>query len=191
MKSMGYKNIAIIVGLSLLMFATRFQHFGNAFTLPDASLAIFFLGGLYLAGQKIARWIFLALLIQAAGIDYWATTQQGVSDWCVTPAYPFLALAYFAMWFAGSLIAPRCKGRTSDLLRVFTATTFASVLAFAISNASFFLFSGRYAEMSLLEYSARVIQFLPSYIAVALLYVAVARAIQIIFALRRNASRFV
>ncbi len=191
MKSIGYKNIALIAGFSLLMFATRFQHFGNAFTLPDASLAIFFLGGLYFAGQKIARWIFLAWLLQAAGIDYWATTQLGVSDWCLTPAYPFLILAYFALWFAGKWIAPRCNGRATDLWLVFTAATLASVLAFGISNLSFFLFSGRYAEMSLFEYSSRVLQFLPSYLAVALFYVAIARAIQLLFALRRTAARLV
>ena len=33
----------ILIGLSLLMAATRFNHFGSLSTLPDASLAISFL----------------------------------------------------------------------------------------------------------------------------------------------------
>ena len=33
---------------ALVMIATRFNHFGDALHLPDASMALFFLGGLYL-----------------------------------------------------------------------------------------------------------------------------------------------
>ena len=35
----------LFVALAALMLATRFHHFGTALHLPDASMAIFFLGG--------------------------------------------------------------------------------------------------------------------------------------------------
>ena len=184
MKTITYKTFGILLALALLMFVTRFKHFGSSVTLPDASLAVFFLGGLYLSRLKVARWLLLALLLEAASIDYWATTQMGVSDWCITPAYPFLALAYFALWATGDYLAQR----RHNSVNILAASGIASALAFLISNASFYLFSGRYANMSAFEYSSRVMQYLPSYIAVALLYVTAALVLHAVLALRNRRS---
>jgi len=38
----------VIAGLVLLMALTRYNHFGSSVALPDASYAVFFLGGLFL-----------------------------------------------------------------------------------------------------------------------------------------------
>lgn len=48
-----------LIGLTLaaLMALTRYGHFGSAVSLPDASLAVFFLAGFYLPA-----WVFPALL---------------------------------------------------------------------------------------------------------------------------------
>ena len=164
----------LILVLALAMALTRFNHFGSSYALPDASLAVFFLGGLYLSKFRAALWVFIALLVEAALVDYYAITAQSVSDWCVTSAYGFLVLAYAAMWFAGHWFAPRHTLTGKNLLGVFAVATAASIVAFLISNVSFFLFSGRYAEMSAFEYASRVEQYLGSYIAVALMYVACA-----------------
>ena len=50
MNNIQTRLIAIFAALAALMAATRFNHFGSAVSLPDASYAVFFLGGLYLAG---------------------------------------------------------------------------------------------------------------------------------------------
>ena len=147
---------------------------------------MFFLGGLYLSKFAKARWVFAALLAEAALIDYFAITVLGTSDWCVTPAYGFLALAYGAMWFAGHWFAPRNTLTGRSLLSVFAVATVASTLAFVISNASFFLVSGRYAEMSAAEYTSRVAQYWSSYVGVALLYVACAIAAHMVFILLKG-----
>ena len=176
----------IFAGLVLAMALTRFNHFGSSVALPDASLAVFFLGGLYLAKYSGARWVFVALLLEAALIDYYAITAGGTSAWCVTPAYGFLVFAYGAMWFAGNWFAPRHTLTGRSLFEIFTVVTVASTLAFVISNVSFFLFSGRYAEMSAFEYAGRVGQYLGSYVAVALMYVACAVAAHMVVLLLKG-----
>lgn len=179
----------VISGLVLAMALTRFNHFGSALALPDASLAVFFLGGLYLARFSGALWVFIALLAEAALVDYYAITLQGSSDWCVTPAYSFLAVAYAVLWFAGRWFAPRHTLTGASLLGVFAVATAASVAAFVISNLSFFLLSGRYADMGALEYAARVQQYLGSYVAVALMYVACAVVAHMVFDLMKGKAQ--
>ena len=186
MKIFENRSWMIIAGLLLAMALTRFNHFGSSVALPDASLAVFFLAGLYLAKFNGARWVFITLLAEAALVDYFAITIDGVSNWCVTPAYGFLAFAYGAMWFAGNWFAPRHTLTGKSLFEIFTVATAATTLAFIISNVSFFLFSGRYAEMSALEYTSRVVQYLGSYVAVALMYVACAVAAHMVVLLLKG-----
>ena len=45
------------------------------------------------------------------------------------------------------------------------------------SNATFYLFSERFADMSTAEYTSRVAQYYVSYVSVALLYIACAVAL--------------
>jgi len=171
----------VIAGLVLAMALTRFNHFGSSSALPDASLAVFFLGGLYLSRFRGALLVFVALLAEAMLVDYYAIAVRGTSDWCVTNAYGFLAIAYAAMWFVGRWFAPRHTLTGKNLPAVFVVAAVASSIAFVISNASFYLFSGRYAEMSAMEYSSRVAQYFVSYVAVALMYVACAVAVHMIY----------
>lgn len=186
MKTFENRSWMISAGLVLSMALTRFNHFGSSVALPDASLAAFFLGGLYLAKFSGARWVFVGLLAVAALVDYCAIAMDGVSNWCMTSAYGFLAFAYGAMWFAGSWFAPRLTLTTKNLLGLFTLVGVATTIAFVISNLSFFLFSGRYAEMTFLEYTSRVEQYWGSYVGVAVLYVACALAAHMVYLLIRG-----
>ena len=63
------------IALIALMVLTRFEHFGSALHLPDASLAVFFFAGLY---RKKALLLFLLAL--AALIDM-AAIQNGTSSY--------------------------------------------------------------------------------------------------------------
>jgi len=176
-------NISLIGLLAVVMAATRFNHFGTAFSLPDASYAVFFLGGLYLAKTaRLSLVAFVVLVIEAGLIDYDATVFQGISDWCVSPAYWFLIPTYASLWLAGSWFAlgnspagNNTMGWISGLgVTVFAASSF----AFLFSNATFFFFSGRFTDMSLIEYVSRIAQYYVPYVSVALLYIATAVAIQ-------------
>jgi hypothetical protein len=183
MNNIQTRSIAIFALLAALMAATRFDHFGSAVSLPDASYAVFFLGGLYLsrfARASVAA--FGVLIIEAGLIDYYATSVQGISDWCMSPAYWFLIPTYGSLWLAGRWFAPRDamnghfmegKGLGALVLAAWAASSF----AFAFSNATFYLFSGRFAEMSAAEYSSRVAQYYVSYVSMALFYIACAVAI--------------
>ncbi len=179
------KSIVIFVLLTAMMAATRFNHFGSAFSLPDASYAIFFLGGLYLARMaRVSVFLFIALLLEAGLIDFYATSVQGISDWCMTPAYWFLIPTYGSLWLVGRWVSslPTMQSRTMEkngLMILALSAWVASSFAFVFSNVTFYLFSERFADMSMVEYSTRVAQYYVSYVSVALLYIACAVAVHI------------
>jgi hypothetical protein len=166
-RSIPIRAGVVLLGLAALMLATRFHHFGSARFLPDASVAVFLLGGFYLAR---ARW-FTLLFAEAALIDQVAVWWGGASDWCITPAYAFLVPAYGAAWLAGLWTA---KG---GVVRMPAAFLGGVAAWFAISNAGFFLFSGYFDELSFIEYATRVSQYFAGYLATAAAYVLLAAAL--------------
>lgn len=149
-----------------LMLATRVHHFGSAFSLPDASLIVFFLGGLFFNHLKL----FVLLLCEAALIDYVVISQFNVSDFCVSPAYAALIPAYGAMWWAGTYCAKFKQLNTSELAMQFGVLFLATSTAFLISNGSFFLFSGKNAEISWAHYLQGISDYYPSYLTATLIY---------------------
>jgi len=174
------RTAAIFAALAALMAATRFDHFGSAVSLPDASYALFFLGGLYLArSARTSVAAFSALILEAGLIDYYATSIQGISDWCMTPAYWFLIPTYGSLWFVGRWFALRHSMEGKGLVGLALLAWAACSFAFMFSNATFYLFSERFAAMSATEYASRVTQYYGSYVSVALLYIACAVALHI------------
>lgn len=174
----------IVAGLILAIAATRFHHFGSAVSLPDASYAVFFLGGLYLARFARASIVaFIVLLAEAGFVDYYATSVQGISDFCVTPAYWFLIPTYGSLWFAGRWVASRFvkEGQNTEgmgLIGLALTTGVAASFAFLLSSGSFYLLSGHFNTMAAIEYASSAAQYYVWYVSVTLLYVACAVAIQ-------------
>jgi hypothetical protein len=152
------------IPLIALMVLTRFHHFGDVLHLPDASLAVFFFAGFY---RKKAFFGFLLAL--AALIDYVAI-KNGTSSWCISPAYVFLIPTYAVMWFAGRYCSTFKAMKIAELAKSAGLLILATSAAFAISNGSFYLFSGRYEAVSLAGYFVRVAQYYPSYVGAALIY---------------------
>jgi hypothetical protein len=159
-----------LLALLLLMAATRFHHEGTGSLLPDASLAVFFLAGLW----QIKRWGVACLLAAAALIDAIAIQQWGVSDFCLTPAYAFLLPTYAVMVWGGAV----CKGLSLTNVRrlgLLGGTLLAATsAAFAVSTSSFYLLSGLYASASLADYLTIFGGDVTSYVSITLLYSAVA-----------------
>lgn len=162
------QNYFPFLALTLLMAVTRYHHAGSPLSPPDASLAVFFLAGLYIP----ALWTFPALLISAAVIDYAAVYYGGVSGWCFSPAYWFLIPTYACLWYGGKwfmanhgVVAPR------TLLRLGLTLVMASSAAFIISTGSFYLFSGKLVSVSGLSYVMAVAKYYPPYLAAACGYV--------------------
>lgn len=163
------------VPLIALMVLTRFHHFGDVLHLPDASLTVFFFAGFY---RKNA--LFGFLLILAALIDTVAI-KNGTSSWCVSPAYVFLIPTYAVMWLAGRYCSAFKSMKIAELTKQFGLLLFAASAAFAISNGSFYLFSGRYDDVSMGEYFVRVAQYYPPYVGAALIYAIVGFSIVKLF----------
>ncbi len=157
------------VALIGLMLATRVHHFGSAFSLPDASLAVFFFAGLY-----CSRVGFFAFLLGLAGlIDYVAISHFWVSDFCVSKAYIALVPTYGVLWLAGFYSKKFKQFNILELVQQFGVLFVATSMAFIISNGSFYLFSGRYPEPNLAVYLERFALYYPPYLTAPLMYSAV------------------
>ncbi|MFC5743882.1 hypothetical protein [Dyella tabacisoli] len=162
--------IAVFVALLVWMLATRFKHFGDVLHLPDASMAVFFLGGLYLR-RHLLFGVFMAL---AVVLDWVSISYAGVSDFCVTVAYSFLLPAYAVLWYAGRQYAAHLQGSAGSLIGAFGVALLAATLSFAISNGAFYWFGGRYAAPHVSEYVARLWQWGPLFVRTTLSYIGAA-----------------
>lgn len=183
MKQVQNHSWMSFAALVLLMALTRFNHFGSALALPDASWAVFFLGGFYFGRGRVALAGFALLALESVLIDYYAIAIQGVSDWCVTNAYGFMLFAYAALWWAGVHAA-----NTVKRIKWFAWAALATLGAFLISNASFYWFSGRYEQMPLFDYASRVAPYFVSYLAVTLMYIACAVVLEMLLGKPRSSA---
>lgn len=182
MKQSLQRQIFIALGLCVLMAATRMHHFGTELHLPDASLAVFLLAGVFIASPLF----FGALLLGAGALDYLAITQFGVNDYCITPAYWFLIPTYAVLWFAGRYYS-RIHQHSLRSLGVFAALSFvATSIAFTISNGSFYLFSGRFPDVNMAAYANRVAQYYVPYLTGATVYLIPAVLLYVLFTHRAN-----
>jgi len=165
---------AVAALFAMLMIATRFNHFGDALHLPDASMALFFLGGIYLR-KHLA---FLGFVILSVLVDWYSVSYAGVSDFCITTAYAFLPLAYAVLWYAGRLLAPRYNGSLASHAMVFTGLLLSATLSYAVSNGAFYWLGGRYTDPNMTQYVQRFAQWAPLFVRAAAGYVLAAQVVQ-------------
>lgn len=154
-----------IFGLAVLMAVTRFHHF--AF-LPDASLAVFFLAGLFWTSP----WRLALFLAEAGLIDYLAVTYGGINSWCITPAYAFLIPTYGVLWLGGRLSRGCSLDEALGIASVFAVLLGSALIAFGLSNISFYVLSGYFAELDFKSYTIQVLPYLVPYLAAPLIYTA-------------------
>jgi len=169
----------IIIGIVLatLMAATRGHHFGTLEHLPSASWAVFFLAGLYLS----SRWMFPALLAEAALLDVAAVAWGGVDNFCVSPAYGFLLPAYGVLWGAGRWYAARHRENVVTLLPLAVSLVLGATLCELISSGGFYFFSGRFEQTNLTQFATRLVEYFPGAFSAVLFYVGSAGGIHTLF----------
>lgn len=182
MKILQNKAMWLTTALMLLMAMTRYNHFGSSVALPDASYAVFFLGGLFLGRVREGLAVLALLLLEAAVVDYYAINFRDVSAWCVTSAYGFLVFSYASLWFVGNWYAPRHSLTGQGLFGLLAAAVAAGSFAFVIANVSFYLLAGYFGSMGVAEYISRVAQYYGSYVAVTVLYVGCAVILRMAYA---------
>jgi hypothetical protein len=175
------QRLAIFAALFLVLAVTRVGHFGSVVSLPDASLAVFLFGGLWLGGP----WCFAGLMATAFGIDVLLAQTATEAGWCLTPAYGGLVLTYGVMWMAGRWLA-----HTPELpVARFAAISLAAVgAAFLLSNATFWAFSGYFGAMGGADYATTVAKYFPPYLGSAALYLAIGWIVQRLVNTRRAAT---
>lgn len=158
-------RLLILLGLALAMAVTRMSHFGSATVLPDASLAVFLVGGLALQ----SLWGFSVLMALAFGVDVISAKTAVEAGWCLTPAYWGLLPTYGLLWLAGIRLGR--QGRF-DLFTVAGVSLAAVCGAFVISNAFWYGLSNTVTDLSALEYATAVAKYFPPYLGSAFLYLA-------------------
>lgn len=161
------QRLGILVVLTIVLLGTRTDHFGS---LPDATLAVFFLAGLYVGRT---RWELPLLMLCAVVCDYVVITANGQNFWthhCVSVAYWFLIPAYASMWWGGVWLSRHLRSSLQGLALSAVALLAAFTLSFVFSNGSFYWLSGRYAAAHWGEFVERFAHYYPSYLRTTLSY---------------------
>lgn len=131
-----WRGIGIFTSLGLAMAMTRGSHVVTSVMLPDASLAVFLLGGLWL---RHVGW-FVAMFALSAAIDYAAASVDPALRYGLTYAYWGMLPTYGLMWISGWWLG---KQHTPFGFVPFAGTfLLASFFAFVISTQSYYLLSG-------------------------------------------------
>lgn len=170
-------SLTIFGGLALLMFLSRFQPIEHFLEIPDASWAVFFIGGFYLAA--FTRWALPLLMLEAVLIDWFAVTAMGVSNFCITPSYWFLVPTHAVMWFGGTWLRRHAREDARGLLWLVASALVCTTLAYAISNGGFYWFGGRYPEPNLAQYAERFLAYYRWFLLVPCAYIAAAAFVHV------------
>jgi len=154
--------------LALLMLATRFYHIGSAWHLPDASWAIFFLGGFYL------RPAFFALLaVEAVAIDF-TFFAMGGSTYCLSSAYGFQLPAFAALWFGGYQLVQQGRRDWRFFAIGVRNWWLAASVAYVLTNGSFYWLSGKFVDLNWATYAQNFSHWYAAFISRPMLYLVLA-----------------
>ena len=132
------KSLLIAAAIAFFMLLTRGSHTLTPFNLPDASLVLFLLGGLYLGTDVKSRaaW-FTAFFALATMIDFGAAALDPLQGFCLSKGYWGLIPAYGAMWLGGLYLSKQQDAfATKNLLVYSLVSVFTSFVAFVISVAN-------------------------------------------------------
>ncbi len=161
------KHLAIAATIAFFMLLTRGSHVLTAISLPDASLVLFLLGGLFL---KRAGW-FAVFFVLATVIDFGVAALDPAQGFCLTNGYWGLIPAYGAMWLGGLWLSKQQDAFSAPPYAASALIT--TFLAFVISTQTYYLFSGRFPNNGVLETMQYGWDYLPSYLGFTAMYFAV------------------
>ncbi|MGB7815360.1 MAG: hypothetical protein WBL28_03305 [Methylotenera sp.] len=161
------KQIIIAAALVFFMLLTRGSHTLTPFNLPDASLALFLLGGLWL---KRIGW-FAAFFVLATCIDFGAAALDPAQGFCLTNGYWGLIPSYGAMWLGGVWLSRQANAFALAPYAAASITT--AFVAFVISTQTYYLFSGRFPAQGLVESMKHGWEYLPSWMGFTAVYFAI------------------
>ena len=166
------KQLIIAGAITFFMLLTRGSHVLTSVSLPDASLVLFLLGGMYLgAGVKSRAAWFAGFFGLATVIDFGAAALDPVQGFCLTNGYWGLIPSYAAMWLGGLWLATQKDAfEIKSYTLVSLLTTF---VAFVISTQTYYLFSGRFPANGLIESLQHGWEYCPSWMGFSAMYFAI------------------
>ncbi len=186
MLTLSKTNQTIIgVVLAVLILITRGDHFASLNNLPSASLAVFFLAGLYLR----PKWAFPALLALCVAIDFYVITFNGVSNFCVTPSYAFLLPAYGVLWLAGRWFNGKYSFSAKALLPLVGSVAISAMISELFSSGGFYFLGGRYTDPTLAVFGERLMNYFPQQLEGLGFWLAAALLVHIVFVLTSDEYR--
>lgn len=165
-QSAAYTKIIIAAVIAFFMLLTRGSHVLTSVSLPDASLALLLIGGLYL--RKAAWFAFFVVL--ATAIDFGAAAIDSIQAFCLTDGYWGMLPAYAAMWLAGAWLGKQAD--STDIAKFSAASIVSTFAAFVISTQTYYLFSGRFPDAGIVESMQHGWEYLPSYMGFTAMYLA-------------------
>jgi len=141
-KNFDKKSVITFVLLLLTMSLTRGSHLLTSVSLPDASFALFLIGGMLF---KKSRWFF-SLLTFSIVIDLVTLSIDNTYQIPINLGYLGLLASYGVMWIFGSRIA-----NTKSFLNFVTFGGIATLIAFLISTQTYNLLSGTFPDITIKE----------------------------------------
>lgn len=174
-KVLNTKHLLTAAVTAFFMLLTRGGHTLTPLNLPDASVVLFLLGGLYLGSDlKISTTWFAAFFILATIIDFGAAAIDPAQGFCLTNGYWGLIPAYGVMWLGGRYLAKTTDAfATKNLIVYSLVSVITSFVAFVISTQTYYLFSGRFPAQGLIESLKHGWEYLPSWIGFSAMYFAI------------------
>jgi len=161
-----HETLFLII-LSLVLILTRGSHITTFYNLPDASLALFLVGGIYLKNIRF----FLALFLLGLVIDFGASAFDPKLGFCLTNGYWGLIPAYGVLWLSGYFLYHK---KLIQKLSIFIPiVSIAIILAFIISTQTYYIFSGRFGNPSFFDSVLHGWEYLPQYFLSSFAYIGI------------------
>ena len=133
-------KIYTFIFLVFLMLLTRGSHLLTSVSLPDASFALFLIGGMLL---KKPKW-FISLFAFSVVIDLVTLSMNTTYQIPINSGYLGLLASYGIMWFFGLRIA-----NTKSFLKFAAFAVIATLITFVISTQTYNLFSGTFPDITI------------------------------------------
>ena len=135
-------KIYTFIFLVFLMLLTRGSHLLTSVSLPDASFALFLIGGILL---KKPKW-FISLFAFSFVIDLITLSVNTIYQIPINLGYLGLFASYGIMWFFGLRIA-----NTKSFLKFAAFAVIATLITFVISTQTYNLLSGSFPDITIKE----------------------------------------
>jgi len=158
--------------ITLCMILTRGSHVISPFALPDASFALFLIGGMLL---KKPKW-FISLFAFSFVIDLITLSVNTIYQIPINLGYLGLFASYGIMWLFGSRIA-----NTKSFSKFAAFSVLATLIAFLISTQTYNLLSGTFPDITIKESIQTGWEYLPQSFIYTMSYLMSYWGIQLLF----------